>query len=54
LGNAWIGFLSQKISVKSTMAVESALTCLLILATLLVFRIMKRKNPRISTLANLI
>ena len=43
LGNAWIGFLSQKISVKSTMAVESALTCLLILATLLVFKIMKRK-----------
>jgi PPP family 3-phenylpropionic acid transporter len=43
LGNAWIGFLSQKISVKSTMAVESALTCLLILATLLVFRSMKQK-----------
>jgi hypothetical protein len=43
LGNAWIGFLSQSISVKSTMAVESGLTFLLILATLLMFNFLKKK-----------
>jgi predicted MFS family arabinose efflux permease len=41
LGNAWIGYVSQRISVKSTMAVESGLTLVLILATLITFRIMK-------------
>jgi oligosaccharide:H+ symporter len=43
LGNAWIGYLSQLISVKTTMAVESGLTLILILATLSIFRLMKIK-----------
>jgi hypothetical protein len=43
IGNAWIGFLSQLISVKATMAVESGLTLILIIATLIVFRSIKPK-----------
>src|SRR5664279_4961299 len=43
LGNAWVGFLSEKISVKTTMAVESGLTLILVLATLIVFRSMKQR-----------
>ena len=41
IGNAWVGYVSQRISVKSTMAVEAGLTLVLILATLVTFRMMK-------------
>ena len=49
VGNAWIGYLSQKISVRTTMAVESGLTLVLIIVSLIVFRAMDgRKTPRLS------
>jgi MFS transporter, PPP family, 3-phenylpropionic acid transporter len=43
IGNIWIGFLSQTLSVRSAMIIESLLTGILILTTIMVFKAMRHK-----------
>ena len=46
LGNVWVGFTAGKIGMRGAMLVESSLTLVLVIVTLLVFGILKKINDR--------
>lgn len=48
MGNAWIGYISEKITVKKAMAVEAGLTLMLVIAVIAVFRYMNRNHRQVQ------